>query len=69
VNSGLMTFFFFVVGLDLASLAIIAALLAGGVVASLAAARLDPPHPTEEAARRPPRCPSQLTPPPANGSK
>jgi hypothetical protein len=42
---------------DLASLAIIAALLAGGVVASLVADRLDPPHPAEEASRRPPRCP------------
>jgi tellurite resistance protein TerC len=48
---------------DLASLAIIAALLAGGVVASLVADRLDPPHPVEEATRRPPRCPRQLTPP------
>jgi tellurite resistance protein TerC len=48
---------------DLASLAIIAALLVGGVVASLAADRLDPPHPAEEATRRPPRCPRQLTAP------
>jgi TerC family integral membrane protein len=48
---------------DLASLAIIAVLLAGGIVASLVADRLDPPHPAEEAARRPPRCPSDLTPP------
>jgi predicted tellurium resistance membrane protein TerC len=47
---------------DLASLAIIAALLAGGVVASLVADRLDPPHPAEEASRRPPRCPPRLTP-------
>jgi TerC family integral membrane protein len=47
---------------DLASLTIIAALLTGGVVASLAADRLDPPHPVEEATRRPPRCPQKLTP-------
>jgi tellurite resistance protein TerC len=45
---------------DLASLAIIAAFLAGGIVASVVADRLDPPHPAEEAARRPPRCPSEL---------
>jgi TerC family integral membrane protein len=48
---------------DLGSLAVIAALLSGGVAASLAADRLDPPHPTEEATRRPPRCPRELTPP------
>jgi tellurite resistance protein TerC len=48
---------------DLGSLAVIAALLIGGVVASLAADRLDPPHPTEQATRRPPRCPRELTPP------
>ena len=48
---------------DLGSLAIIAALLAGGIVASLVADRLDPPHPAEEATRRPPRCPRKLTPP------
>jgi tellurite resistance protein TerC len=54
---------------DLASLAIIAALLAGGVVASLVADRRDPPHPTEEAARRPPRCPKRLTPPASTASK
>ena len=47
---------------DLASLAVIAALLAGGVVASLAADRLDPPHLAEERTRRPPRCPRELTP-------
>ena len=47
---------------DLTSLAVIAALLAGGIVASLAADRLDPPHPAEEATRRPPRCPRELTP-------
>jgi TerC family integral membrane protein len=50
---------------DLASLAIIATLLAGGIVASLAADRLDPPHPVEEATRRPPRCPRRLTRPAA----
>jgi tellurite resistance protein TerC len=49
---------------DLGSLAVIAALLAGGIIASLAADRLDPPHPAEEATRRPPRCPKELTPPP-----
>ena len=48
---------------DLASLIVVAVLLAGGVVASLAADRLDPPHPSEEAERRPPRCPKELTPP------
>jgi tellurite resistance protein TerC len=47
---------------DLGSLAIIAALLAAGVGASLVADRLDPPHPAEEATRRPPRCPRELTP-------
>ena len=45
---------------DLASLAIIGALLAAGVTGSLVADRLDPPHPAEEAARRPPRCPQEL---------
>jgi tellurite resistance protein TerC len=45
---------------DLASLGIIAAFLAGGVVASLIADRIDPPHPVEEAMRRPPRCPREL---------
>jgi tellurite resistance protein TerC len=45
---------------DLASLATIGALLAGGIVASVAADRLDPPHPVEEATRRPPRCPREL---------
>jgi tellurite resistance protein TerC len=48
---------------DFGSLAVIAALLASGVAASLAADRLDPPHPAEEATRRPPRCPKELTPP------
>jgi tellurite resistance protein TerC len=48
---------------DLGSLAVIAALLAGGIIASLAADRLDPPHAAEEATRRPPRCPKELTPP------
>jgi tellurite resistance protein TerC len=47
---------------DLGSLAVIAALLAGGVTVSLLADRLDPPHPAEAALRRPPRCPEQLTP-------
>jgi tellurite resistance protein TerC len=47
---------------DPVSLAVIVALLAGGVVASLIADRLDPPEPTEEATRRPPRCPPELTP-------
>ena len=47
---------------DVASLAIIGALLAGGTVASLIADRLDPPHPAEEATRRPPRCPRELAP-------
>jgi tellurite resistance protein TerC len=47
---------------DLASLAVIAALLAGGVTVSLVADRLHPPYPPEAAARRPPRCPERLTP-------
>ena len=52
---------------DLGSLAVIALLIAGGVVASLVADHLDPPHPADEATRRPPRCPRNLTPrrPPA----
>jgi tellurite resistance protein TerC len=50
---------------DLASLALIAALLGGGIFASLAADRLDPPHPAQEATRRPPRCPPALAPAPA----
>ena len=48
---------------DLASLAVVAALLAGGIVASLVADRLAPPQATEEATRRPPRCPRELSPP------
>jgi tellurite resistance protein TerC len=48
---------------DLGSLAIIVLLLLGGAVASLVADRLDPPHPADEASRRPPRCPAELTPP------
>jgi tellurite resistance protein TerC len=48
---------------DLGSLAIIVLLLLGGAVASLVADRMDPPHPAEEASRRPPRCPAELTPP------
>jgi tellurite resistance protein TerC len=48
---------------DLASLAVVAALLASGIVASLVADRLAPPRATEEATRRPPRCPGELTTP------
>ena len=54
---------------DLGSLAVIIALLAGGIVASLVADRLDPPHPSQQATRRPPRCPRQLAPPPAPPSR
>jgi tellurite resistance protein TerC len=46
---------------DFGSLAIIAILIAGGIIGSLVADRLDPPHPAEEAARRPPRCPRELS--------
>jgi tellurite resistance protein TerC len=46
---------------DLGSLAVIGALLAGGIIASLVADRVDPPQPAEEATRRPPRCPKELT--------
>jgi tellurite resistance protein TerC len=46
---------------DLVTLVIIVLFIAGGVVASLIADRLDPPHPSEEATRRPPRCPQELT--------
>ena len=45
---------------DLASLAVIAVLLAGGIAGSLFADRLDPPHRDEVEARRPPRCPPEL---------
>jgi tellurite resistance protein TerC len=47
---------------DVASLSIIAGLLLGGVIASLVADRIDPPHAAEEETRRPPRCPRELTP-------
>jgi tellurite resistance protein TerC len=47
---------------DLGSLAVILGLLVGGAVASIVADRLDPPHPAEEAERRPPRCPRKLEP-------
>jgi tellurite resistance protein TerC len=53
---------------DLGSLAVIAVFITAGVLVSVAADRLDPPHPAEEVARRPPRCPRELTrPPPTNG--
>ena len=45
---------------ELASLAIIALLLAGGIAGSLLADRLYPPEREEVAARRPPRCPPEL---------
>jgi TerC family integral membrane protein len=45
---------------DFAALAVIALLFSGGAVASLVADRLDPPHPSEEAKRAPPRCPREL---------
>jgi tellurite resistance protein TerC len=45
---------------DIASLAIIALLLASGIATSLLADRLDPPARDEVAARRPPRCPPEL---------
>jgi tellurite resistance protein TerC len=47
---------------DLASLAVIALLLASGIAGSLLADRLDPPVRAELAARRPPRCPPELVP-------
>jgi tellurite resistance protein TerC len=47
---------------DLGSLAVIAVLIAGGIVASVMADRVDPPHPAEEETRRPPRCPRELMP-------
>jgi tellurite resistance protein TerC len=46
---------------DLASLAVIGGLIAAGVVASVAADRVDPRPPAEEALRRPPRCPPELS--------
>jgi tellurite resistance protein TerC len=45
---------------DVASVAVIALLLAGGIAGSLVADRLDPPHQEELAERRPPRCPPEL---------
>jgi tellurite resistance protein TerC len=54
---------------DVASLAIIGALLIGGVVASLIADRLDPPHSAVAASRRPPRCPRELAPSAALASR
>jgi tellurite resistance protein TerC len=54
---------------DLGSLVVIIALLGGGTVASLVADRLDPPHPAQEATRRPPRCPRELTASPAPASR
>ena len=47
---------------DLGSLAVILGLLVGGAVASVVADRVNPPHPAEEAERRPPRCPKKLKP-------
>jgi tellurite resistance protein TerC len=49
---------------DVGSLAVVVALLAGGIVASLVADRLDPPQPEQAATRRPPRCPRELAPSP-----
>jgi tellurite resistance protein TerC len=46
---------------DLASLAIIGGLLAGGVVASVIGDHVDPPPADEKAMRRPPRCPRELS--------
>jgi tellurite resistance protein TerC len=46
---------------DVASLGIIATLLAAGVAASLVADRLWPPPSVAQAKRSPPRCPPQLT--------
>jgi tellurite resistance protein TerC len=45
---------------DVASVAVIALFLAGGIGASLVADRLDPPQRKELAERRPPRCPPEL---------
>jgi tellurite resistance protein TerC len=47
---------------DLVTLVIIVLFIAGGVIASLIADRLDPPRPADKATRRPPRCPQELTP-------
>jgi len=47
---------------DIASLAVIALFLAGGIAASILADRLDPPQLVELAARTPPRCPPELGP-------
>jgi tellurite resistance protein TerC len=47
---------------DLASLAVIGVLLGAGAIASLAADRLAPVEPAEQAIRRPPRCPPALAP-------
>jgi tellurite resistance protein TerC len=45
---------------DLASLAVIGLLLAGGIAGSLVVDRLDPPRRDELEERRPPRCPPEL---------
>jgi tellurite resistance protein TerC len=50
----------------LASLGLIVAVLAMGVIASLIADRRDPPAPAEEEQRRPPRCPPMHVEPLAN---
>jgi tellurite resistance protein TerC len=47
---------------DVASLAVIALFLAGGIAASVLADRLDPPELVELATRTPPRCPPELGP-------
>ena len=47
---------------DLVTLVIVVLFIVGGIIASLIADRLDPPHPAVEATRRPPRCPRELTP-------
>jgi TerC family integral membrane protein len=47
---------------DVASLAVIALLLSGGVAASALADRLDPPEPATLSSRKPPRCPPALIP-------
>ena len=63
VGGKILTDEFFHLG-ELASLTTIGALVAGGIVASLVADRIDPPHPAEEATRRPPRCPEYIVPAP-----